>query len=161
MQVGDFSAELQRAIDSKFITHTFAAASADKALAEKIAGIITRSNYRIAAEMIAVFPNLRIVATSGVGYDGIPLAATQARGITVDEAALIEALNKGKIKGAGLDVYNNEPRPDPAILALPNTVLTPHMGSATQEALRLMLKLTLDKLRAVLSGKLALTPVLE
>ena len=58
-------------------------------------------------------------------------------------------------------MYNNEPRPDPAILALPNTVLTPHMGSATQEARRLMLKLTLDNLRAVLSGKPALTPVLE
>ena len=56
-----------------------------------------------------------------------------ARGDLVNENALIEALQKGKIGGAGLDVYQNEPAIDPRFLELKNTVLLPHMGSATFE----------------------------
>ena len=56
-----------------------------------------------------------------------------ARGDLVDEAALIDALESGKIGGAGLDVYTNEPAVDSRLLALPNVVLTPHVGSATFE----------------------------
>ena len=50
-----------------------------------------------------------------------------------DENALIEALEQGRIAGAGLDVYANEPHVDPRLLQLSNTVLLPHMGSATIE----------------------------
>ena len=56
-----------------------------------------------------------------------------ARGDLVDENALIEALQNEKIGGAGLDVYQNEPDIDPRFLDLKNTVLLPHMGSATFE----------------------------
>ena len=56
-----------------------------------------------------------------------------ARGDLVNENALIEALQKGKIGGAWLDVYQNEPAIDPQFLELKNTVLLPHMGSATFE----------------------------
>ncbi|MEH6827591.1 MAG: D-glycerate dehydrogenase [Parasphingorhabdus sp.] len=56
-----------------------------------------------------------------------------ARGDLVDENALIEALQNEKIGGAGLDVYQNEPDIDPRFLTLKNTVLLPHMGSATFE----------------------------
>ncbi len=56
-----------------------------------------------------------------------------ARGDLVDEDALIEALDKEQIGGAGLDVYQNEPDIDPRFLDLKNTVLLPHMGSATFE----------------------------
>jgi len=56
-----------------------------------------------------------------------------ARGDLVDENALIEALQNERIGGAGLDVYQNEPNIDPRFLALKNTVLLPHMGSATFE----------------------------
>ena len=57
-----------------------------------------------------------------------------SRGEIVDEAALIEALESGALAGAGLDVYEREPAVDPRLLALPNVVLLPHMGSATIEA---------------------------
>lgn len=56
-----------------------------------------------------------------------------ARGEIVDEAALIEALEGGRIAGAGLDVYTHEPHVDPRLLALKNVVLLPHVGSATFE----------------------------
>jgi lactate dehydrogenase-like 2-hydroxyacid dehydrogenase len=57
-----------------------------------------------------------------------------ARGEIIDEAALAELLAEGKIAGAGLDVFEFEPRINPKLLKLPNAVLLPHMGSATVEA---------------------------
>ncbi len=56
-----------------------------------------------------------------------------ARGDIVDEEALIAALEGGRLAGAGLDVYSREPAVDPRLLALPNVVLMPHLGSATVE----------------------------
>lgn len=56
-----------------------------------------------------------------------------SRGELVDDDALIEALQRGRIAGAGLDVYNHEPAIDPRFLAIPNVVLLPHLGSATFE----------------------------
>ena len=56
-----------------------------------------------------------------------------SRGGIVDEHALVDALEEGRLAGAGLDVWEHEPRIDPRLLALPNVVMTPHMGSATYE----------------------------
>ena len=56
-----------------------------------------------------------------------------SRGGIVDEEALVSALEEGRLAGAGLDVWKHEPAIDPRLLALPNVVMTPHMGSATYE----------------------------
>ncbi len=56
-----------------------------------------------------------------------------SRGGIVDEDAMVEAIEQGRLAGAGLDVWRHEPRIDPRLLALPNVVMTPHMGSATYE----------------------------
>lgn len=300
--VGVFPPELQAIIDNEFRCHSFESVAADDALRSRIEGIITRSNVATPAAVIEGLPNLKIIATSGVGFDGIPLELARRRGVAVtntpgvlddavcelgvglllallrklpdadrfvragrwaaglfpltttlagktvgivglgrlgrglaerlapfgvqlaysgsrkkldapyqyfenprdlaaavdilfvtcpggkateklisapilaalgsegflislargsvvDEAALIHALETGGIKGAALDVYNDEPTINPAFFQLPNTVLTPHVGSATRETRRAMLDLTLENLRAVLGGAAPLTPV--
>lgn len=76
-----------------------------------------------------------------------------ARGPIVDEAALVRALGSGKIAGAGLDVYEHEPQPDPALLAMPNVVFTPHVGSATRELRDAMANVVADNILAILAGR--------
>ncbi|MCD2511538.1 2-hydroxyacid dehydrogenase [Comamonas endophytica] len=70
-----------------------------------------------------------------------------ARGSVVDEAALVEALQSGRIAGAGLDVFEDEPRPHADLLALENAVLAPHVASGTHETRRAMADLVLENLQ--------------
>lgn len=74
------------------------------------------------------------------------------RGGVVDDAALIEALNNGALRGAGLDVFENEPRLNPAFLQLKNVVLTPHIGSSTEATRRAMAMTAAKNLVAALTG---------
>jgi glyoxylate reductase len=83
-----------------------------------------------------------------------------ARGRIVDEPALIDALREGKIRGAGLDVYRQEPpvgepAPSPELFAFPNVILTPHIGSATVEAREAMALAVVDNLRAMIASERA------
>jgi glyoxylate reductase len=82
-----------------------------------------------------------------------------ARGPVVDERALAAALGRGEIAAAGLDVYEQEPRVDPALLELDNAVLTPHLGSATVETRTAMAELAARNAISVLRGAGPLTPV--
>jgi len=82
-----------------------------------------------------------------------------ARGSVVDEAALIKALEQGKIAGAGLDVFENEPKVPEALIKMDNVVLQPHVGSATHHTRNAMAQLVVDNLKAWLEGKPPLTPV--
>ena len=75
-----------------------------------------------------------------------------ARGDVVDETALVAALESGAIAGAGLDVFQGEPAVNPAILAAPNTVLLPHLGSATQETRVAMGMKVVENARAFAAG---------
>jgi lactate dehydrogenase-like 2-hydroxyacid dehydrogenase len=75
-----------------------------------------------------------------------------ARGDVVDEAALVEALSNGTIAGAGLDVFEKEPQISPALVAMENVVLLPHLGSATQETRIAMGMRALENLRLFFSG---------
>lgn len=82
-----------------------------------------------------------------------------ARGSLVDEGALIAALESGRLAGAALDVFDDEPCVDARLLALDNALLTPHIGSATVETRAAMGQLMLDNLRAWFREGQALTPV--
>ncbi len=76
-----------------------------------------------------------------------------ARGSVVDEPALLEYLQHGKIAGAGLDVFANEPRISAAFFALDNAVIFPHVGSATNETRTAMGNLQIENLRLHFAGK--------
>lgn len=301
LQIGQFPDNLQQQIDAELACHAEPALAADPELAGRIEAIVTRSNCRIEPELLARLPALKVIATSGVGYDGLPVAAARERGIVVtntpgvlddavceltlglllallrkipamdhyvrseqwsrtpytmtnslarkrvgivglgrigrgiaarlepfgvsiayagsrpqsvpytrhdtvaalaaqvdilivccpggpathhlidaavlehlgrdgflvnvsrgtvvDEPALVRALESGTIRAAALDVFAAEPLTGSALLRLPNTVLSPHAGSATEETRQAMLRLMLDNVHAVLAGQSALTPV--
>ena len=105
-------------------------------------------------------------ATSGIisadvldalGPDGF--LVNISRGTTVDEPALLKALETRAIKGAGLDVFLGEPNIDSRFATLDNVVLHPHHGSGTEETRRAMGKLVRDNLAAHFAGQPLLTPV--
>ena len=301
LKIGDFPDDLQRVIDAEFNCLSADQVLQSETLRTGVRAILTRSNYTVPQQLLEHLPKLKIIATSGVGYDGIPLAVARqqqvvvtntpgildgavselaiglllallrripaadqfvryghwdstafalttglagkrvgivglgrigqgiahrlsafevslgycgtnpkqvtydfydnirdlaahsdilvvccpggestrhlvdaevlsrlgpsgylinvSRGSVVDQAALIAALKNGSLRGAALDVFETEPVVDPVLRQLPNTVLSPHAGSATQETRYRMLRLALDNIHRVLGGQSALTPV--
>ncbi|WP_106751545.1 2-hydroxyacid dehydrogenase [Pannonibacter carbonis] len=83
------------------------------------------------------------------------------RGSVVNETALAEALRKGTILAAGLDVFENEPHVPQALLDLPNAVLLPHVGSASEATRNAMGQLVVDNLTGWFHHRRVLTPVAE
>ncbi|SPF78002.1 2-hydroxyacid dehydrogenase [Pseudoprimorskyibacter insulae] len=82
-----------------------------------------------------------------------------SRGTTIDEEAMIQALQNGTLGGAGLDVFLNEPNIDPRFAALENVALQPHQGSGTVETRAAMGQLQRDNIANFLNGTALLTPV--
>jgi lactate dehydrogenase-like 2-hydroxyacid dehydrogenase len=96
---------------------------------------------------------------AALGSQGI--LVNVARGSVVDEAALIDALERGVIAGAGLDVFENEPQVPERLRALPQVVLTPHIGSATGQTRQAMADLAAANLLANFAGRPLPSPVPE
>lgn len=96
---------------------------------------------------------------SALGPNGVVINV--GRGSTVDEGALIAALQNGTIAGAGLDVFENEPHVPEALIALPNVSLLPHVASASVVTRGAMADLVVDNLKAWFAHGRALTPVAE
>ena len=82
-----------------------------------------------------------------------------ARGSVIDEDAMVKLLVEGKLGGAGLDVFADEPRVPEALFTLDNVVLQPHVGSATHATRGAMGQLVVDNLKAHFAGRPLLTPV--
>ena len=76
-----------------------------------------------------------------------------ARGAIIDEGAMVRALKKKQIAGAGLDVFENEPHLPPALRTMKNVVLTPHLGSAVMEVRDLMANIVVDNIQALIDGR--------
>jgi glyoxylate reductase len=81
------------------------------------------------------------------------LIINTSRGPIIDEAALIRALKDGKIAGAGLDVYEEEPKVSPELIEMPNVVLTPHLGSAVTSLREGMANVVVDNTLALIEGR--------
>ena len=96
---------------------------------------------------------------AALGAQGI--LVNVARGSVVDETALIDALERGVIAGAGLDVFESEPQVPERLRALPHVVLTPHIGSATGQTRQAMADLAMANLQAHFAGRPLLSPVPE
>jgi lactate dehydrogenase-like 2-hydroxyacid dehydrogenase len=94
-----------------------------------------------------------------LGPDGILI--NMARGSVVDEPALIKALQEKRIMAAGLDVFAEEPKVPPELIAMDNMVLFPHLGSASVYTREKMDQLVVDNIAAWAVGKPPLTPVAE
>jgi glyoxylate reductase len=77
-----------------------------------------------------------------------------ARGAIVDERALVHALVDKRIAGAGLDVFEHEPRVSAALIKMPNVVLTPHLGSAVADLRDTMANIVVDNIAAVIEGRI-------
>lgn len=92
-----------------------------------------------------------------LGSDGF--VVNIARGSIVDEPALVEALQKGVIAGAALDVFEDEPNVPAALHTMDNVITTPHIASGTHETRRAMGELMLDNLDAFFAGRALPTPV--
>jgi D-3-phosphoglycerate dehydrogenase len=83
-----------------------------------------------------------------------------ARGGLVDESALVEALREGRISGAGIDVFEQEPPPaDHPLLALPNAIVTSHVAGSSRESLQAMSRMVAEEVLAVLRGEPPRHPV--
>lgn len=129
--------------------------------------------YPTAEQLAAAVDFLVVITPGGQGtrhlINGAVLSAlgpkgyliNVARGSVVDELALIEALQAGRIAGAGLDVFSAEPHVPEALWGMPNVVLTPHMASATDQTRRDMADLAFANMQAGVAGRPLLTPVPE
>jgi hydroxypyruvate reductase len=82
-----------------------------------------------------------------------------SRGSVVDEACLVDALTRGRLAGAGLDVFAEEPHVPPALLALDNVVLTPHAASGTQATRDALGQFVVDNLAAFFAGRPLVSPI--
>jgi D-3-phosphoglycerate dehydrogenase len=108
--------------------------------------LLPETKHLINAEKLKIMkPNAYLVNTS--------------RGPIIDEAALVEALKNKTIKGAALDVFENEPALTPGLAGLDNVIITPHIASATEETRSKMSEIAADNIIAVLDGQTPLNPV--
>jgi len=98
-----------------------------------------QTRHLITADRLALMPTHGVIINT-------------SRGEIIDEAALADALAKGDIAGAGLDVYENEPAIHPGLLSLPNVILAPHIASATHESRLEMGEKVMINIRALYDG---------
>jgi glyoxylate reductase len=130
-------------------------------------GAAYRDLAALLAEADVVSIHLPLTAETHHIIDGAAIQAMKptavlvntARGPIVDQDALVAALEAGRLRAAGLDVFEEEPAIPDRLRSLPNVVLLPHLGSATEEARRAMWDTAWENLLRGIQGEPLLTPV--
>ena len=132
----------------------------DERAAENDAERVSREEFFSTSYVISIHIPLTAESRGLVTADDLALMQPNAflvntsRGPIVDEAALVDALREGRIGGAGLDVFDEEPLPsDHPFLTLPNTLLTPHIGFVTEEGYQSFYRSALANIKAFLAGE--------
>lgn len=127
--------------------------------AEASAELLDRRTLFQTADVVSIHMTLADSTRGLVGHNELATMKPSAilintsRGALIDEAALIEALRTNRIRGAGLDVYDQEPLPaGHPLAALPNTVLTPHLGYVTENCMRRFYRDIVDDIVAYCAG---------
>lgn len=128
---------------------------------ERKYGMIRKTHDEVLreADFVSVHPQLTPDTRHLIGSRELGLMKKSAflinssRGPVIDEAALTQALIDKKIAGAGLDVYEHEPAVTPALIGMPNVVLTPHLGSAVYELREGMAHVVADNVIAIIEGR--------
>ncbi|GAA3667334.1 2-hydroxyacid dehydrogenase [Nocardioides ginsengisoli] len=134
------------------VSHTYAASPAE--LARSVDNLIAVVPGGAATQAI-----IDREVLDALGPDGVLINV--ARGSVVDQDALVAALVEGRLGGAGLDVFAEEPQVPAELTTMDNVVLLPHVGSATHETRAAMRRLTLDNLASWLTDGTLLTPIPE
>ncbi len=132
----------------------------DERAAENDAERVSREEFFSTSYVISIHIPLTAKSRGLVTADDLALMQPNAflvntsRGPIVDEAGLVAALREGRIGGAGLDVFDEEPLPsDHPFLTLPNTLLTPHIGFVTEEGYQSFYRSALANIKAFLAGE--------
>ncbi len=156
-RIGQAVARRARGFGMRILLH---GRQADPHIAEEVGGewvelveLLRRSDFvslhvPLTAETHHMIGQRELAMMKPTGY-----LVNTARGPVVDEAALVEALDQGRIAGAGLDVYENEPRVSPGLKATGRAVLLPHLGSATIATRRAMALMAVENLVEALAGR--------
>lgn len=160
-RIGQTIAKQVEAFDAKVLYHTRSKKDVPQTYVDDLVEMA-----RLSDVLIVITPGgpatrhlVNADVLEALGPEGILINV--ARGSVVDEAALVAALQAGKLGGAGLDVFEAEPKIPDALKVMKNVVLLPHVGSATVETRRAMGDLTCDNLSQFLRDGTVKTPVPE
>ncbi|KAK4956144.1 hypothetical protein LTR66_005166 [Elasticomyces elasticus] len=162
--IGQAVAQRARAFGMKIQYHNRKPLSADQAGDTKYVSFddLLKTSDVISLNL-ALNPSTRHIISKAqfdMMKDGVVVVNT-ARGPIIDEAALVDALESGKVYSAGLDVFEEEPKIHARLVENENVVLLPHVGTATWETQRDMELLVLDNLKSAVQGKGLITPIAE
>ncbi len=162
-RIGRRVAELLRGFEPRIVFS--ARRPMDDAAAEHGARQLALDELLAVSDYVSLHVNLTPATRHMIGAEALArckpgaILVNTCRGGVVDTTALIEALRDGPLAGAGLDVYENEPAVPAELAALANTVLVPHIGSATRSTRDAMAVLCADNVIAVLSGEEPITAI--
>nr|WP_274611506.1 NAD(P)-dependent oxidoreductase [Rhodoplanes elegans] len=152
-RIGRHVADRATAIGMRVLYHTRRRAEAPYEWMADVVTLATRSDVLVLACPGGEATRHLVDATvlDALGPDGV--LVNVARGSVVDEAALLDALEGGRIHGAALDVFATEPAIDPRFLALDNVVLSPHSASITRETRAAIIARMIDDIDAYRNGR--------
>ncbi len=163
-RIGRGMARRAGGFDMRVIYHDVARATPDQEAAWGIEYVDQDTLFR-ESDFLSIHVPLNEQTRHAVGKDEFELMKPTAvlvntsRGPVVDEQALADALEQGKIASAGLDVFEEEPSVEPRLLALENIVVVPHIGSASINTRTRMCTMAAENAVAVLSGRRPPNPV--